>query len=275
MNSKSLSVYQHWDPLQTCLVGRSYPPEFYSFITNTRARDVMARIAQETEEDYQKLISLLQRFGVHVLRPDVPTDWRTCYSKVHQRIMPPPMTPRDFSIMLGENFYLADLGRHFDTKWHSKDKPCSPEPLWCFWDSVIQEIAKTNPVNDAYHANFDYSTAVFCGAMTTRCGRDIYVGTQQADQDRSADLALLRHRMPQYRWHIVDTGGTTTGILSGDTWIDYQSMRCGHVRNNISRLGSIIPAQSELGPGAAISRTQTAKPRQMVGARRRAQRRLH
>ena len=68
------SVYQHWDPLKVCIVGKSYSPEFYSFITNTRVRSVMERIAQETEEDYQKLISLLKQFNVEVLRPNVKND---------------------------------------------------------------------------------------------------------------------------------------------------------------------------------------------------------
>ena len=43
------SVYQHWDPLKVCIVGRSYNPEFYGFITNGRVRQVMEQIAQETE----------------------------------------------------------------------------------------------------------------------------------------------------------------------------------------------------------------------------------
>lgn len=53
------SVYQHWDPLRVCLVGKSYSPEFYKFIDNPKVRLVMEKIARETEEDYQKLISLL------------------------------------------------------------------------------------------------------------------------------------------------------------------------------------------------------------------------
>ena len=48
------SVYQHWDPLQACAVGRSYPPEFYSFI---KIGFVMEKIAIETEEDVQKIRS--------------------------------------------------------------------------------------------------------------------------------------------------------------------------------------------------------------------------
>ncbi len=69
------SVHQHWDPLRVCAVGRSYPPEFYSFITNSRVRDVMERIAIETEEDYQKLIKLLESFGVEILRPITSEDF--------------------------------------------------------------------------------------------------------------------------------------------------------------------------------------------------------
>ena len=53
------SVHQHWDPLKVCAVGRSFPPEFYSKIGNSKVRSVMERIAIETEEDYQKLINIL------------------------------------------------------------------------------------------------------------------------------------------------------------------------------------------------------------------------
>ena len=69
------NIHQHWDPLKVCAVGRSYPPEFYSFITNSRVRDVMERIAVETEEDYQKLIKVLESFNVEIVRPSVIEDF--------------------------------------------------------------------------------------------------------------------------------------------------------------------------------------------------------
>ena len=68
------SVYQHWDPLKVCIVGRSYPPEFYSWITKPVVRSLFEQIAIETEEVYQNLINKLQSFGVEVLRPDLPTE---------------------------------------------------------------------------------------------------------------------------------------------------------------------------------------------------------
>ena len=94
------SVYQHWDPLKVCVVGRSYPPEFYSWITVPHVRKLFEKIAIETEEDFQNIIKKLQEFGVEVLRPDLPVDLL-----VNGKYVLPPMTPRDYTVMVGNTFY--------------------------------------------------------------------------------------------------------------------------------------------------------------------------
>ena len=99
------TVHQHWDPLKVCAVGRSYPPEFYSRIKNPRVRNVLEKIAIETEEDYQKLISKLKEFNVKVIRTDVSEDPEV-YVNDGVLNVPPPMTPRDFTAMVGDTFYM-------------------------------------------------------------------------------------------------------------------------------------------------------------------------
>jgi hypothetical protein len=94
------SVYQHWDPLRVCVVGRSYPPEFYSWINVPHVRSLFEKIAIETEEDFQNIIKKLQEFGVDVLRPELPAD-----PLVDGKYVPPPMTPRDYTVMVGDTFY--------------------------------------------------------------------------------------------------------------------------------------------------------------------------
>jgi len=124
------SVYQHWDPLKVCAVGRSYPPEFYSYIKDARVRNVFEKIAQETEEDYQKLISKLEEFGVDVVRTDISDDheiYRTSTS-----VPTPPMCPRDFTAMIGSEFFMPsekygddiDVDRELRAiqKWSSFDE---------------------------------------------------------------------------------------------------------------------------------------------------------
>jgi hypothetical protein len=107
-----LSVHQHWDPLKVCLVGKSYPPEFYSFIKNPKVRSVMERIAMETEEDYQKLITLLEKFKVKVIRMDMSDNPETYFNEYAQRYYAPPMCPRDYCGMYGNRFFVpnSDFG---------------------------------------------------------------------------------------------------------------------------------------------------------------------
>ena len=96
------SVYQHWDPLKVCIVGRSYTPEFYSWITVPHVRELFEKIAVETEEDYQNIIKKLQEFGVETLRPNLPT-----VNYINGRYILPPMTPRDYTLMAGKTFLPA------------------------------------------------------------------------------------------------------------------------------------------------------------------------
>lgn len=101
------SVHQHWDPLKVCVVGRSYPPEFYSWIESPRLRSLFERIAIETEEDFQGIIKVLKKFNVKVVRPDTPKVLIDDVITSHKRIPGPiSMNPRDQMIMIGERFFL-------------------------------------------------------------------------------------------------------------------------------------------------------------------------
>lgn len=93
-------AYQPWDPLRTCIVGRSYPPEFFSWVKNTKARTALETVAEQSEEDFQLIIKKLQEFGVNVLRPDLPEE--TFFIDRHIR---PPITPRDHIGIIGTTVY--------------------------------------------------------------------------------------------------------------------------------------------------------------------------
>ena len=108
-----ISVHQHWDPLRACVVGRCYPPEYFNYIQNLKVRGVFHRIADETEEDYQKLISLLEKFDVKVIRTDISDDSED-HKKPNGGMMSPPMAPRETILLwLDLNFLCPEktLGR--------------------------------------------------------------------------------------------------------------------------------------------------------------------
>ena len=101
------SVYQPWDPLKVCVVGRSYPPEFYEFMENPRLKILFQQIARETEEDFQNLIEILKKFNVKIIRPNVPNVQIDKYLTSKKRIPGPiSMVPRDQMIMIGDTFFV-------------------------------------------------------------------------------------------------------------------------------------------------------------------------
>jgi len=170
------SVHQHWDPLKVCAVGRSYAPEFYSFIKNSRVRTVMERIAEETEEDYQKLITLLESFGVETLRPSL--NHNTEVYKDGARYRAPPMCPRDYMSMIGNTFYFES--NHFYQEY----------------SHVLDLVQQHN------HIVYDQGIN---GAATTRVGKDLYFGTTLGTT--VIDNGQYAKQFPDYRTHVIDTQG--------------------------------------------------------------------
>jgi hypothetical protein len=223
------SVYQHWDPLKVCVVGRSYPPEFYSWISVPRVRNLFEKIATETEEDYQNIIKKLQEFDVQVLRPDLPT-----VNFIDGKFVPPPMTPRDYTIMIGENFfnnYNSFSFRHF---YHNNRMPDWPD---CHVESdldrlpvkskksckeLYQKYKLISQSRDCYDKIFslvqeqgNQVISLFYenlnGAMVSRIGRDLYFGTEAYNENTEKIKKYSAELFPNYRNHVINTGGHSDG----------------------------------------------------------------
>jgi hypothetical protein len=222
------SVYQHWDPLRVCVVGRSYPPEFYSWIAIPHVRTLFEKIAIETEEDYQNIIKKLQSFGVEVLRPELPKK-----TFVNGQFLPPPMTPRDNTIMIGSTFYES-FSQNFTYFYHTikeADWPwCNSIDEFCSLPVTIQkecqEVYGFDPNNgdmqngsyahiynriksqsNQIKSHIDCPDYLINGAMVSRIGRDLYFGTRTYSADQEPLKQLVAQEFQQTRNHIVNTGG--------------------------------------------------------------------
>ena len=224
------SVHQHWDPLRVCAVGRSYPPEFYSFITNSHVRGVMERIAIETEEDYQKLIKLLESFNVEIVRPELEKDFSE-YLVAGKYQSPIMMTPRDYTAMIGDRFFMPSV-RNLTDMWNAlkgvdwPSKPTNEEDFAALPDWVKKELESMSGISTfakLFRPNTEYLKPIqslinsqgneiiydknINTAMTTRIGKDLYFGTEAYDQDKDALKLQVETLFPNYRCHIVNTGG--------------------------------------------------------------------
>jgi N-dimethylarginine dimethylaminohydrolase len=197
------SVYQHWDPLKVMAVGVSYPPELYDYIKNEKVRKVFYQIAEETEEDYQKLIKLLESLGAQTVRPNMdPAIELAKYAIKNNKIIDRPwaMQPRDYSIMLGETFYCSA-------------DPIANKPML---DLIRQQ---GNKVVDAIDTGFKYqnNSVKLNAAMTTRIGKDLIIGTMDDNETNLANIDELQRdlqgKLPDYRVKMMDTQGHTDGCF--------------------------------------------------------------
>jgi hypothetical protein len=215
------------------VVGRSYPPEFYSWIKKPAVRSLFEKIAVETEEDYQNIIKKLKSFGVEVLRPDLPHD-----TFVNNKLVAPPMTPRDYTVMIGESFY-TNYGWHDlslksfyndvkDPSWPDCDNvdnfKCLPQHIQDECINLHHMNIGWQPGNDRDCYNKIYTKIAnqgnsiirgldsrINGANVSRIGQDLYFGTDTYNQDNTNFLTLTNREFPNTRNHIVNTGGHSDG----------------------------------------------------------------
>jgi len=227
MTKYMFTVHQHWDPLKVCAVGRSYPPEFYSNIQNSKVRNVMERIAIETEEDYQKLITKLEEFNVTVIRTDISENFEDHLGSSGIPF-PPPMCPRDFTAMVGNTFYMP--GKEYGSIDLNLLKTIYPN---FSREEILQAETQTIgsntkfPNNKQYYSfstikNFLESNNVpvifdeyINSASMTRIGKDLYFGTVNSVQYKNPDRLIekVKRLFPNYRSHILEIAGHADGAF--------------------------------------------------------------
>ena len=212
------SVYQHWDKLKTCVVGKSYPPEFYNFIKNPKLRTLFEKIAIETEEDFIKLENLLKSFNVKTIRPVVP-EVNVLEHITSGEMIPPPisMIPRDQMIMIGETFLLfpyehiikkATGQRHLGKLNNQRIIDNTKKVDW--WEPIKNIVKQNN--NTIIENKHDELLKLIPANGITRCGKDLYFGT---DNNKIINLGLKKIQQKyfnNYRCHEVPTYGHVDGV---------------------------------------------------------------
>lgn len=195
----SYSVHQHWDPLQTCVVGRPYSPEFFSFIKNSKTRQRFETLVEETEQDYQQLENTLKKFNVNVIRPEIPAQLN-----VGDRWVPPPVAPRDYFIMIHDQLWVPA-------------HPNQQHALRTQVDPVIDQ-AQHNVKLSMYNGIFDHvreqgntinftDLDVVSGCFVSRIGKDLYFATQSNDENQNKLLQQVDQLFPDSRNRVVNAGG--------------------------------------------------------------------
>jgi hypothetical protein len=231
------SVYQHWDPLQVCLVGKTYPPEFYSWIKDSSTRQKFEKLAEETEEDYQGLIQSLEgKFNVKIMRPEFPEDLNDLY--IGNKWVQPPTAPRDYFLMIQDKFWIPKIpnASHAWSVFYRQNKLSwwndfvRPDDFYSampeFADDIRTKFSKFKK-NDQQHldAKLKFYEHVYTdvhsngneivytdldfinGCFVSRIGNDLYFATQTYHDDKQGILNQVNQLFPTTNNRIVNSGG--------------------------------------------------------------------
>lgn len=230
-----LSVFQPWDRLQTCLVGNTYPPEFYNFINDSNIRSIFEKIAADTQQDLNYLQRKLESFNVNVIRPTL-RDSNEFYRRGN-KYFPPPLTPRDDICVIDKTVFMPrpddlfhwrllsqpdweqlpprtqnewnNLPNHIKSKFSTYMNINKLEDLYyrdySAFNNVV-ELAKNNGNKIIYDQKID-------SAMICRVGKDLYSGLWP-NQNQEELLDKLSKQFEDYRVHIVDTQGHLDGVFT-------------------------------------------------------------
>jgi N-dimethylarginine dimethylaminohydrolase len=204
-----IDVHSHtgFQPLKTCLVGQCYPPEFFNFIKDSRIRSVFEKIAEETEDDYQKLISILQQHQITVHRPIISDNFGMYLYKENngqEVFLRPPMQPRDDMIVIGDKLYVV----------HLKYGDGFIDP----WDHIINQI---DPTKLEDHRTDVHGWQKIAPPCITRMGKDLYFDFYSHDVNYKQEqhIRLLKNNIiptyfNDYKIHYVDCGGHSDGVFA-------------------------------------------------------------
>lgn len=231
------SVYQHWDPLKVCIVGRTYPAEFYSWIQDSGTRQRFEKLAEETEEDYQGLIKLLtDRFGVRVLRPEFPKDLSSLY--IGNKWVQPPTAPRDYFLMIQDRFWVPQVpnASHAWSVFYRQNK----QPWWPdyvrpqdfyqalpeFADEIKQKFSQFQTLDQKHlDAKLGFYNHIFediqqqgneivktdldfiNGCFVSRLGENLFFATQTYHDDKKIILDQVNQLFPLTQNRVVNSGG--------------------------------------------------------------------
>ena len=98
------NVWNKWDPLEVCMLGNNYTPEFFNGIPD-KAGDPLKKICEETLEDLEVFKNTLQDFGVEVIQPIMNNNER--FIDNPSRYPRGPLQPRDHFCVLGNELYYS------------------------------------------------------------------------------------------------------------------------------------------------------------------------
>jgi N-dimethylarginine dimethylaminohydrolase len=183
-------VHNNWDPLEEIWLGDVWPEHFYDDL-EPELRDAFYQITEWTKQDLNNIQSKLEEFNVVVRRPVVSGDKSKFIDSITGKLIKPPICPRDYLAVIGENLY--------------------------FGNEIVHECFK--PLLDLYPSeNILYKN--LSGSNIVKLGKDIIIDNAHSTRTSEAIYQWVedfenKHSLllDNYRIHFATNGGHIDGCF--------------------------------------------------------------
>ena len=178
--------YAPYHPLKHCMVGSGFKIEWFKeFFSDRKIIDPLQRIAEETEEDFLELSSILTKAGVEVHRPRLDIGRYNSLRDIYR----PPMTPRDHFGVIGEKFYAVGHAQGYS--------------------NILKKIKRDQlyikPKDTAFTGTIDTASIL-------RAGKDLYWGHDPKDGDPTEYVRMFERE--GFRVHLLERDYHSDGVIS-------------------------------------------------------------
>jgi hypothetical protein len=178
--------YATFDPLKHCWIGSGFKTEWFSDLDiykNDKIMDPIKKIAEETEEDYQTLETILKDAGVKTHRSWLDLD------KVGslKNIFRPPVNPRDHFAVIGEKIYAVSGGSEG-------------------YADVLKQIDRNNLV-------IEHTAGIMSTATIARLGKDLYWDIAKGTDEGIIEKYKTKWQDEGFRVHTSHRGYHSDGAF--------------------------------------------------------------
>lgn len=246
------NVWNKWSKLKTVMLGDHYSRNFFNDIKNSRIKNALQRIADETQEDLEHYEHTLKDFGCRVIRPKIdPSDSIMNYVDHNGQIIRPssgvprsPLQVRDMQFVAGNKLFFTmrekgvyeelnlynyedtvDLLEFKDIETHKKYRFITKDQF----ESINRQLLRLGNYEDYltdpnYFEKLDKNVLQQLSKTSmqgckhvsapsyTVVGRDIYID-QWDGTIRDDQLELLNQNFPNLRVNILNHGGHSDGCF--------------------------------------------------------------
>jgi hypothetical protein len=190
-----ISSHTGFQPLEEVWLGGVYPDIFYNHFDN-KTQDIFCKLNELTNIDLVQIEQKLVELGVSVCRPQF--DKIENYLDEADKLIKPPITPRDWAITIGTTLYI-------NPQYYS-----GVEPFQVHLDRYRQQQQDVVILDRSIPDPMCYITP----PSVVRVGKDLYIDYKKRN-DMSDQLCELTIESLSkfYRVHVTHTGDHSDGVF--------------------------------------------------------------